>query len=150
MIDDRMVDELRAVMRELGGKGALGRSLSNDRDLRDAIREGFRPLVLNELMRGSGLTLKELAGALDLSTRSLQRRRSGGRLARYESDRLYRLARIVALASDSLGDRARAMRWLKRPNRALGNSAPIAALDTEPGARQVENVLGRIAFGGIS
>jgi putative toxin-antitoxin system antitoxin component (TIGR02293 family) len=96
------------------------------------------------------LTLKELAAALDLSPRSLQRRRSRGRLARYESDRLYRLARIVALANEYLGDHVRALRWLKHPNRALGGIAPVTAIDTELGARQVENVLGRIAYGGIS
>jgi putative toxin-antitoxin system antitoxin component (TIGR02293 family) len=145
-----MVNELRAVVQELGGKRTLGRSLSNDRELRDAIREGFPPAVVEELMRTSGLTLKELAAALDLSARSLQRRRRSGRLARYESDRLYRLARVVALAVEYLGDRHRAMCWLKRPNRALGGVAPVAAIDTEPGARQVENVLGRIAYGGIS
>jgi putative toxin-antitoxin system antitoxin component (TIGR02293 family) len=145
-----MVNELRAVVRELGGKQAFGRSLSKDSDMREAIREGFPPAVVEELMRASGLTLKELAAALDLSPRSLQRRRRGGRLARYESDRLYRLARIVAIANEYLGDQGRATRWLKHPNRALGGVAPIAAIDTELGARQVENILGRIAYGGIS
>jgi putative toxin-antitoxin system antitoxin component (TIGR02293 family) len=101
-------------------------------------------------MRASGLSLKELAESLDLSPRSLQRRRRSGRLARFESDRLYRLARIIALARQSLGTQELAMHWLKRANRALGGVAPIAAIDTEPGARQVENVLGRIAYGGIS
>lgn len=144
-----MVNELKAVIARLGGPGAFGKTFSNDRDLREAIREGFPPAVVPQLMRASGLTLKELAGALDLSPRSLQRRRQGGRLAAYESDRLYRLARIVALASESLGDQRRAMRWLKRSNRALGGLAPLAAIDTEPGARQVENILGRIAYGGI-
>jgi putative toxin-antitoxin system antitoxin component (TIGR02293 family) len=145
-----MVNELRAVIEELGGKQTLGRTLSSDRDMRDAIREGFPPAVVEELMRASGLTLKELAGALDLSPRSLQRRRRTGRLARYESDRLYRLARIVAIANESLGGHERALNWLKRPNRALGGIAPVAAIDTELGARQVENLLGRIAYGGIS
>lgn len=145
-----MVNEVRAVVRQLGGKRTLGRTLSSDRDLCDAIREGFRPCVVEELMQASGLTLKELAGALDLSPRSLQRRRRTGRLARHESDRLYRLARIVAIANEYLGDHERATRWLKHPNRALGGVAPFAAIDTEPGARQVENVLGRIAYGGIS
>src|ERR1700685_1501250 len=134
-----MVNELRAVGGQLGGKQTLGRPLSSDRDLRDAIREGFPPAVVEELMRASGLTLKELAGALDLSARSLQRRRRAGRLARFESDRLYRLARIVALAQQSLGNRQSAARWLKRSNRALGGAAPISTLDTEAGARQVEN-----------
>jgi putative toxin-antitoxin system antitoxin component (TIGR02293 family) len=117
--------------------------------MREAIREGFPHAVLEELMRASGLTLKELAHALDLSTRSLQRRRRG-RLARFESDRLYRMARVLALARESLGDLALANRWLKRANHALGGLAPIAAIDTELGARQVENLLGRIAYGGIS
>src|SRR5580693_8593050 len=62
-----MANELRAVLRELGGKRVLGRSLSSDSDLREAIREGFPHAVLEELMRASGLTLKELANALDLS-----------------------------------------------------------------------------------
>ncbi len=144
-----MANELRAVLQELGGKRALGRALSTDSDLRDAIREGFPHAVLEGLMRASGLTLKELAGALDLSPRSLQRRRRG-RLARFESDRLYRMARVLALARESLGDGARASRWLRRTNRALGGVAPLAAVDTELGARQVENLLGRIAYGGIS
>jgi putative toxin-antitoxin system antitoxin component (TIGR02293 family) len=145
-----MVKELQAVVEELGGEQTLGRTLSSDSDMREAIREGFPPAVVEELMRASGLTLRELASALDLSARSLQRRRRGGRLARYESDRLYRLARIVAIANEHLGDHERAMRWLKRPNRALGGLAPVAAIDTELGARQVENILGRIAYGGIS
>jgi putative toxin-antitoxin system antitoxin component (TIGR02293 family) len=137
------------VIRELGGERALGRAMTSDRDLREAIRDGFPHAVLEELMRASGLTLKELADALDLSSRSLQRRRHG-RLARFESDRLYRLARLLALARENLGDATRASRWLKRANHALGGVAPIAAIDTELGARQVENLLGRIAYGGIS
>lgn len=145
-----MAHELKTVIGELGGKQTFGRTLASENDLREAIRQGFPPVVVDELMRASGLTLKELATALDLSTRSLQRRRRTGRLARYESDRLYRLARIVALADEFLGDHETAIRWLKRPNRALGGVAPVAALDTELGARQVENILGRIAYGGIS
>jgi putative toxin-antitoxin system antitoxin component (TIGR02293 family) len=144
-----MLNELRAVIEELGGEHALGRSFASDRDMREAIREGFPPAVVEGLMRTSGLTLKELAHSLDLSPRSLQRRR-GGRLARYESDRIYRLARIVAIANEYLGNHELAARWLKRPNRALGGIAPVEAIDTELGARQVENILGRIAYGGIS
>jgi putative toxin-antitoxin system antitoxin component (TIGR02293 family) len=101
-------------------------------------------------MHGAGITLKELAASLDLSARSLQRRRREGRLARYESDRLYRLARIVALAKHYLGNEPTATRWLKQPNRALGGQRPLALMDTEPGARAVENVLGRAAYGGVS
>lgn len=150
MIDDIMVNELRAVFQGLGGKQGLGRMLSTEEDMRRAIREGFPSMVVKKVMRTSGLTLKELADALDLSPRSLQRRRRSGRLASFESDRLYRLARIVALADEFLGDHERAIRWLKRSNRSLGGISPVEALDTELGSRQVENILGRIAYGGVS
>src|SRR5580692_6599801 len=122
-----MVNEWQAVVRQLGGRQTLGRSLSNDSDLRDAIREGFPHAVLPKLMTLSGLTLKELADALDLSPRSLQRRRRSGRLARFESDRLYRLARIVALAQDSLGDRQSAARWLSRAHQRHGHGTGSAS-----------------------
>lgn len=145
-----MTNELKAVVGELGGKHTFGRAVATDRDMREAIREGFPPAVVERLMQASGLTLRELAAALDLSPRSLQRRRTVGRLAPHESDRLYRLARIIALADEFLGNHERAVRWLKRPNHALGGIAPVEAIDTELGARQVENILGRIAYGGVS
>lgn len=145
-----MVNELHAVVAELGGAPVLGRTLRTQTDLLAAIREGFPQTVVEEVMHAAGITLKELAAALDLSARSLQRRRRQGRLATYESDRLYRLARIIALAKQYLGDAETASRWLKRSNRALGGSTPLELIDTEPGARAVENVLGRIAYGGVS
>ena len=149
-MNDRMAEDIQAVIAELGGEKVLGRPLRTDSDLRSAIREGFPQKVVGSVMNSAGLTLKELSAALALSARSLQRRRQQGRLARYESDRLYRLARIIALAKRSIGEDEAATRWLKRPNRALGGNIPLDLIDTEPGARGVENVLGRIAFGGVS
>lgn len=145
-----MANELQAVITELGGQRSLGRRLRTYHDLQAAIREGFPQKVVGSVMVSAGLTLKELSATLDLSPRSLQRRRQEGRLARYESDRLYRLARIVALAKQYIGDEEAATRWLKRPNRALGGSVPLELVDTELGARVVENALGRIAYGGVS
>src|SRR5438034_9193057 len=102
-----MAQELQAVFGELGGRQTFGRTLASENDMREAIRQGFPPAAVEVLMRASGLTLKELATALDLSTRSLQRRRRSGRLARYESDRLYRLARIVRSEERRVGKEGR-------------------------------------------
>jgi len=145
-----MANELRAVVEELGGPSVLGYEPRTERELQTMIRKGFRQQVVQEVMQSADLTLKELAATLDLSIRSLQRRRQEGRLARYESDRLYRLARILALAKLYIGDKASATRWLKRPNRALGGQVPLEVVDTELGARAVEQVLGRLAYGGVS
>lgn len=145
-----MANEVQDIAAELGGRPVLGRVLRNETDVRDAIRAGFPQSVLQQVLDGSGLTLVEMAEALDLSPRSLQRRKSQGRLAPLESDRLYRLARIVALAKKYIGSSEDAVLWLKKPNRALGGEAPLALIDTEVGARAIENVLGRIAYGGVS
>jgi putative toxin-antitoxin system antitoxin component (TIGR02293 family) len=145
-----MVTEMNAIFEELGGASALGRVLNTEGDFQSAIREGFPQGVVGKVLDSSGLTLKELAASLDLSARSLQRRRQRGRLARFESDRLYRLARILALAKRHIGDGRTAAHWLKQPNRALGGRSPLDLVETEPGARAVEDVLGRIAYGGVS
>jgi uncharacterized protein (DUF2384 family) len=40
--------------------------------------------------------------------------------------------------------------WLQRPNRALNGELPIRLLDTDIGARQVEDILGKIEHGNVS
>ena len=145
-----MVNELAAVMKELGGAVVLGRSIATAEDMSSAIREGFSHDVVTAFLQSSGLTLQEVASSLDLSLRSLQRRRQEGRLARFESDRLYRLARLMALAEYYLGDHRLARDWFKRANHALGGAVPLNLVDTELGAREVEAVLGRAGYGGVS
>ena len=149
ILNDMLVDDFQSVSEELGGQTVLGRDLRSSQDLREAIRDGFPPGVIVTVMRAVDLTLDELASSLNLSPRSLQRRK-GSHLSSHESDLIYRLARTMALAERYIGDHDKAVRWLKRSNRALGGGTPLESLDTELGARTVENILGRIAYGGVS
>lgn len=64
-----------------------------------------------------------------------------------ESDRTVRLARVYASAVGMISDADKAVEWLQMPNRALGGKRPIDQLDTDVGAREVEDILGRIAYG---
>src|SRR3972149_2005506 len=79
--------------------------------------------------------------------RTLARRKKDRRLRADESDRLLRLGRVAARAEEVLGTADKAARWLGKPNRALGGKVPLAQLDTDIGAHQVEEILGRIAHG---
>jgi putative toxin-antitoxin system antitoxin component (TIGR02293 family) len=63
------------------------------------------------------------------------------------SDRILRLARVLALAEDTLGDPTKAARWMATPSRALGGDAPLKLVDTDLGAHEVERILGRLASG---
>ncbi len=146
----RMISEVESIWGRLGGEAVFGRPLRDDSDLQQAIRDGFPQGVVAGLIHSANLNLKEIAATLDLTTRALQRRPPEGRLARSESDLIYRLARIVVLANEYLGDEQLAHRWLRAPNAALGGRSPLDLVDTEPGTRMVENVLGRIAYGGVS
>ena len=82
-----------------------------------------------------------------MPARTMARRRLSRKLDPVESDRLYRIARVAAQAVSVFGTEDQATTWLQRPNRALGGQLPIRLLDTDVGARQVEDVLGRIEHG---
>jgi putative toxin-antitoxin system antitoxin component (TIGR02293 family) len=89
-----------------------------------------------------------LSRKLGIPQRTLTRRLSeGSLLTSAESDRTVRMARLYAHAVEMLGDQEKATEWLRTPNRALGGERPLDQLDTDTGARMVEDVLGRIAYG---
>ena len=84
---------------------------------------------------------------LDLRECTMARRKREAKLRAGESDRLLRVARVAALAEEILGDKVKAARWLRRPNRILGGKTPLQTLDTDIGASQVETVLHPVEHG---
>jgi putative toxin-antitoxin system antitoxin component (TIGR02293 family) len=135
----------------LGGARVFrGRAVPTSTEMRDRIKEGLPYSSLESVRARLRLSLTEAASVLQMPARTLARRRSSRKLAADESDRLYRLARIAARAVGVFGTEDKASAWLRRPNRALGNELPIRLLDTDVGARQVEDILGRIEHGIVS
>jgi putative toxin-antitoxin system antitoxin component (TIGR02293 family) len=114
------------------------------------VREGLPYEALAAVAARYDIPLRELTRVLALPERTLARRKIEGRLRADESDRLFRLGRVAALAEDVLGETAKAARWLRRPNRALGGRAPLDVLDTDLGAQQAETVLHRVEHGVFS
>ena len=112
-----------------------------------AVREGFPFNVYERVRVMLGLSARELAEVLSIPERTLQRRKQAGRLAPEESDRLLRLAYLVALALVVFeDDMERTARWLTAPKALLGGESPLVHADTEPGAREVEDMLYAIEF----
>ena len=136
----------------LGGPRHVGQSVRDSNDLVAATRKGLRPSSVVQLAAELDLPAERVAAAAGVSKRTWARRRLSlsrrdARLRPDESDRLVRLARVVAMAIAVLGSIDRAREWFSRPNRALGGETPIALVDTDTGTRLVESVLGRIAHG---
>ena len=97
-----------------------------------------------------GVTLGEIAPLLGLSPATLHRRTSRTprkRLRPDESARAYRIARVLARATEVLGSREDARSWLRAPLLAIGKRRPLEALRTESGAELVLQVLGRLEDG---
>ncbi|MGZ0655509.1 type II RES/Xre toxin-antitoxin system antitoxin [Coraliomargarita sp. W4R53] len=114
------------------------------------IRAGLPMVEFEALQKLLGLGAEELAGHLSISRSTLIRRRKSRRLDPQESDRLLRYARLYARAETTLGDAEAAQQWLKTPARALGYESPLHFAETEAGAREVDNLLGRIEHGVFS
>ena len=141
---------VETLVEALGGRKVLKRRIANLDELRETVKTGLPYASLEALMGRFGLPREKTAAALHLPQRTIARRKKQQKLQADESDRLLRLARISAQAAATLGSEEKAAQWLRRPNRALGNQAPLDLVDSDIGTRQVEEVLGRIEHGNIS
>lgn len=134
----------------LGGQSVLKRKITSELELAELVRAGLPSSALDHMLEelaavaGSQAAIYQVIG----SARTLQRKRAvHGTLSSDESDRLARLARLLAQAEQALGAQEKARRWLVKPNRALGGRTPLSILDSDAGTLAVERVLGRIEHG---
>ena len=132
----------------LGGARVLGSRMKSSEDWMDIIEAGLPAAAMEALKERVGLDDPSMATTLGISIRTLARvRASQGLLDSVVSDRLYRLARLVAIARVVLEYDDRAVQWLTQSQPGLGNRRPIDMAKSEPGAREVENLLMRIEHG---
>jgi putative toxin-antitoxin system antitoxin component (TIGR02293 family) len=132
----------------LGGRKVLRKAIKKPDDLAQLVRQGLPAGSVTALAEKLDVGRTVLSRKLGIPQRTLTRRLSQrSRLTAAESDRTVRLARVYANAVEMIGDEEKAVEWLRTPNRALGGARPLDQLDTDPGARAVEDILGRIAYG---
>lgn len=124
----------------------LGIGAKGGRDAIEATRRGLAVAKVDELVKSGRVTVAEI-DRLVLPRKTLSHRRKLGALTSEQSDRLIRLARVIAEAEETFGSQEKAARWLRRPTTALEGDAPISLLDTGEGSRQVEHLLARIDRG---
>ena len=125
----------------LTGKG------THPTELIQRIQKGLRFSELKTLQDTLELPFEKLAAKLCISRSTLQRRKAAGRLSPDESDKVVRFSRLLGHATAVFGDAERARAWLKHPQVGLGGAVPLDYAGTEAGAREVENLLGRIEYG---
>jgi putative toxin-antitoxin system antitoxin component (TIGR02293 family) len=91
--------------------------------------------------------MEQLAPMLGISRATLHRRKVSGRLDAAESDRVLRFARLLGRAGEVMESLEAGRRWLTSRQFGLGGAVPLEYAETEVGAREVEDLLGRIEHG---
>lgn len=125
----------------------LGQGPTAASSLIEALRQGLPFAELESLRELLDLPMDRLAAHLGISRATLHRRKVSGSLDTAESDRVIRYARLLGLAVSALESLEAARAWLGSPQVGLGGAVPLEYAETEVGAREVEDLLGRIEFG---
>lgn len=131
---------------KLGGWAVLGSEIRSQADLAMAVRNRL-PLSVLKGLAEAGLTDQEIE--LFVIPQRTRRHRAEKKqpLTIDESDRAVRLLRVQTIAEDTFGDTEKANRWLRQPLMELAGEAPLIVAQTEAGARVVETILAKIAWG---
>jgi len=112
-----------------------------------AVKAGLDARVFVDLARRLGVSEARLAQVTGIAPTTLTRRKRAGALNPDESEHVLRLAALLERATQVFEDEGDAADWLRTPNLALGGATPLALADTELGAREVDDLLGRLEHG---
>ncbi|HET8986561.1 MAG TPA: antitoxin Xre-like helix-turn-helix domain-containing protein [Trueperaceae bacterium] len=110
-----------------------------------AIKAGLPYPVFETLAEELRIPANDLARTISVPLRTLQRRKHEGVFQVDESDRLFRILRLTERAQEVLGPSGTT--WLTSPKRFLGGETPLTFSDTEAGAWEVMQALGRLEHG---
>ncbi|MCI0435515.1 MAG: DUF2384 domain-containing protein [Gemmatimonadetes bacterium] len=141
-----MTIDAGAVAAVLGGEKVLRHRIRSVDDLRLVVEAGLPVASLECAARrlaGEGAEAVELMHRI-VPRSTLQRR--GRRLNVEESQRLERMARVIALAEHVWEDPGAAREFLTSVQPHLSGERPIDLASSELGARQVETLLFRLEY----
>jgi len=112
------------------------------------IEKGLPWSAFDRFVKSIGLRAEDIANLVGIPRRTLARRKAEGRLRPDESDRLLRLARLFSRALELFnGDHDAATEWLTKRKIALGGAVPLELAQTDIGAAEVDNLIGRLQHG---
>lgn len=114
----------------------------------EALAAGLPQSELIDLQDSLAITNDQLVQLVGLSKATFHRYKiTGVNLDPLVSDRVARFALLLSRAIKVFGSHEDAKTWLMSPQFGLGGELPLDYAKTEVGAREVENLLGRIEYG---
>lgn len=123
----------------------LGAKPRNEFDLARIVRNGL-PLTIQAEFLSHGMTKEEFHMIIipHRTFRHRTERLNKGLpevLTADESDKALRAARVLSLAERVFGDRPKAFSWMRKAKKRFQGATPMEMLQTEAGARLVEQML---------
>jgi putative toxin-antitoxin system antitoxin component (TIGR02293 family) len=112
------------------------------------LRSGLPAAMFEQVATTLGLSTSTLATKLGIARRTVTRKRGNGApLSSETSEKLLRVARVRNLGRVLFTTDEAVSEWMSKPESSLGDMAPLDVLDTDLGAREVENLLRALAYG---
>ncbi len=137
---------IEEVARKLGGRSVLGSEVRSQADIARIVERRL-PLASLKGLSSEGLSDIEIDRFVIPQRTRRHRAEKNEPLTVEESDRAVRLVRIQSLAEEAFADVDKANRWLRRELAELDRETPLAVARTDAGARVIETILGKIAWG---
>ncbi|MGH3441866.1 MAG: antitoxin Xre/MbcA/ParS toxin-binding domain-containing protein [Nitriliruptorales bacterium] len=141
-----MAVDAASVGEVLGGRKVLEKEIANTADLAEAVEAGLPRASLEivvERVTGDGREATDLKHRIVPKT-TLQRR--GARLSPEESERLERLARLMALAEQVWENRDLAREFMTSRQPQLDDERPVDLVRSELAARRAEDLLWTLEY----
>lgn len=111
-------------------------------------RSGLPASAVDFVAKRLGMSRTLFLSEIDMKQSTIERRLAEKKpLTITETDRLYRVEKILARATEVLEDETAATAWIQRHIRSLGGVTPLSLLDTDAGVDLVMDTLGRIEQG---
>ena len=118
----------------------LGQSIKSESELAQLVQRRIPTKIVSNFV-AHGLTRDEFHDVV-IPLRTFKHRKTRAEdLSIDESDKALRMARVLALAEDVFANREKALAWMRHSKRRFGGQTPMHMLQTEAGARLVEQML---------
>jgi putative toxin-antitoxin system antitoxin component (TIGR02293 family) len=118
----------------------LGQSIKNESELAQVVRRRIPTQIVSTFV-AQGLTKDEFHDVV-IPLRTFKHRKTRAEdLSVDESDKALRMARVLSLAENVFSNRDKALAWMRKPKKRFAGDTPMHMLQTEAGARLVEQML---------
>jgi putative toxin-antitoxin system antitoxin component (TIGR02293 family) len=144
---EKDTSENRLTWAILGGEQSIVEEPVSALDYVMLSQKGLQKKALAALAAVMSIPMKDMAHLLNISYKTLGRKRNDDTMDPLSSSLVIEMAQVVARGLAVFGDQHRLRSWLQRSNQALKGQRPLDLMNNPTGLRLVSSVLIRLEEG---